>query len=361
MSRERVLKAIRFEGLDRPPLRHQDILPSTFQRHGQALYDLFDKYPPDILSLTPAMPASYNPPYVEQPDTGRRWMDEWGCLWASLDDTMGQVLRSALANWDNLAKYQLPSADDPHMFAGPLKTRLQSQDKFCTGKVAFGIWDRIMFLRGGQSALIDLASEVDKVKQLADRILEYNLALIQQWAVVPEPPYRVDGIYITDDYGLEKGLIMSPNTWRDIFKPRYAEMVQTAHEASVIVQFHSCGDIRSILPDLVEIGIDILGPLQAPPLSIEDIGREFRGEVTFLGFIDSKELLHNGSPQQVAECVLECIETLGTSKGGYIVAPSTTIMPQVPFENIKTLIQTAAEYRYDHDSAQRLVQVESSR
>jgi uroporphyrinogen decarboxylase len=193
---------------------------------------------------------------------------------------------------------------------------------------------------------MDLVTETDNVKRLADRILAYNLELIRQWAVVPEPAYRVDGIYITDDYGLEKSMIMNPKTWRDIFKPRYAQMVQAAHDAGVAVQYHSCGDIWAIIPDLVEIGIDILGPLQSPPLPVKELGREFAGEVTFLGLVDSKALMHQATPQQVTECVIECVETLGTPKGGYIAAPTTTIMPEVPFENIEALVRTAGEYRY---------------
>ena len=117
-------------------------------------------------------------------------------------------------------------------------------------------------------------------------------------------------------------------------------------DAGVAVQFHSCGDIWSIIPDLVEIGVDMLGPLQAPPLSIRELGQAFAGHVTFVGLVDSKDLLRRGAPRQVADCVLECIETLGTPRGGYIAAPTTTIMPDVPFENVVALVRTAGEYRY---------------
>lgn len=346
MSRKRVLAAIRFEKPDRPPLRTQDILPAALKKYGQRLFDLLDEYPPDMLSLVPSMPTRCGAPPVEQPARGRRWLDEWGSLWESNDDTMGQAIQPALASWDDLASYRLPPANDPRLFSPAFKARTQSYDKFCTGKIHFGIWNRIMFLRGTEAALMDLVAETDRVKRLADRILEYNLELIRQWAVVPGQVQRVDGIYITDDYGLERHMMMSPKTWREIFKPRYAAMVQAAHAADVAVQFHSCGDIWPIIPDLVEMGIDILGPLQAPPLPIQDLGREFAGEVTFLGLVDSKELMHKGSAEQVAERVVECIETLGTPQGGYIAAPTTTIMPEVPFENIEALIRTAGEYRY---------------
>ena len=346
MSRSRVLRAIRFEGPDRPPSRTQDILPTAFEKYGQRLFDLLDTYPPDMLSLVPGEPILRGASLLEQPAIGRRWLDEWGALWESADDTMGQVIKPALASWDDLANYELPPADDPRMFFPAFKARTQSYDKFCTGKIHFGIWNRIMFLRGTEASLMDLVTEIDHVKRLADRILDYNLELIRQWAVVPRPVDRVDGIYITDDYGLERHMMMSPKTWREVFKPRYAAMVQAAHAADITVQFHSCGDIWPIIADLVEMGIDILGPLQAPPLSIRDLGREFAGEVTFVGLVDSKELMQKGSPQQVAERVVECIETLGTARGGYIVAPTTTIMPEVPFENIEALIRTAGEYRY---------------
>ena len=346
MSRDRVYKAIRFEGPDRPPLRHQDILPSTLTKHGPKLLALFDEYPPDMLSLSPSMPTGHRPPPVEQPPTGRRWVDEWGSLWESLDDTMGQVIKPAVGSWEALASLEPPPASDPHRYTSAFKARTQTYDKFCTGKIDFGIWDRIRFLRGTQAALMDLALEVDNLKRLADKILAYNVELIRQWAVVPGPTKRVDGVYITDDFGLEKRTIMSPKTWRDIFKPRYAAMVEAAHSAQVAVQYHSCGDIWHIVPDLVEIGVDILGPLQAPPLSIAELGREFAGEVTFLGLVDANDLMVEGTPGQVADRVVECIETLGTARGGYIAAPTTTIMPDVPYENIEALIRTAGEYRY---------------
>ena len=315
-------------------------------KYGERLRELLDEFPPDMLSLAPARPAGSETQPVEQSGRGRKWYDEWGCLWESLDDTQGVVIEPAIGGLDRVDEYRFPPADDPNLFGQAYKTRQQSWDKFCTGKIHFGIWERIKALRGDEEAMMDLATEPGKFMRLADKVLEYNLELIRQWGEAADEAFRMDGIYITDDFGLEKNMMISPASWREVFKSRYGEMVRAAHEAGLAVQFHSCGDIREIMGDLVEIGIDMLGPLQAPPLSIRETGREFAGEVTLVGFVDAKELMHNGSAAEVAERVIECIETLGTGKGGYIATTTTTVMAETPFENVEAYIRTAGEYRY---------------
>ncbi|MHB9071055.1 MAG: uroporphyrinogen decarboxylase family protein [Sedimentisphaerales bacterium] len=343
-SRNRVLKTIFFNRPDHPPLRNQDISSATFEKYGKELRDLLDTYPPDMLSLahSPLLLAA-NAILVDSIGN-KTWKDEWGTAWQSVDDSMGQVIKPALPDWKDFDKFKVPLVI-PDMFQIARSIRQQSHDKFCTGKLHFGIWDRIMFLRGDEAAMMDIASEPQKIEKLADIILQYNLDLLTQWTK-PGPAQKIDGIYITDDFGLENAMMMSPVLWRQIFKPRYKILIKQAHEAGIAVQFHSCGNIWPIIGDLVEIGIDILGPLQSPPLSIQRLGREFAGKVTFLGLIDSRELLHHGTPSEIAEKVIECIETLGTNKGGYIAASSTTIMPQVPFENLRAYMQTSAEYKY---------------
>ena len=153
----------------------------------------------------------------------------------------------------------------------------------------------------------------------------------------------VSAIFLTDDLGSQNALMMSPAMWRRHFKEHYRRIFAEAHRWGKDVWFHSCGNVASIIPELIEVGVDVLDPLQPGPLDLAGVARQFGGKVAFSGGIDDQRL-EDYTPQEVKDMVHRTIDTLGRPYGNsYIVAAANSILPSVPLENLAAMIQACHE------------------
>ncbi|MBC7217256.1 MAG: uroporphyrinogen-III decarboxylase-like protein, partial [Candidatus Caldatribacterium sp.] len=132
--------------------------------------------------------------------------------------------------------------------------------------------------------------------------------------------------------------------WRRLFKPRLEKIWRVYRESGVVVMHHSCGDVRLVIEDMLDIGLQVLHPVQPHAMSLEELAQKFGERLVFHGGIDTQRLLPFGTPQEVKEAVQRCIETLGKHRK-YIIAPSQEIMNEVPTENILALVEAIREYR----------------
>jgi uroporphyrinogen decarboxylase len=137
-------------------------------------------------------------------------------------------------------------------------------------------------------------------------------------------------------------MLISPAAWRCFVKPRLARIFATAKQAGRIVFLHSCGNVRAVVPDLVELGLDVLHPIQPEALDVVELKREFGGELTFCGGLGTQNLLAHAGPAEVRDEVLRLKQVLGAG-GGYILEPGITIQADVPLENMLALIEAARE------------------
>ena len=135
---------------------------------------------------------------------------------------------------------------------------------------------------------------------------------------------------------------MAPETWRRFLKPRMAAFIRMCREYGVAIRYHSCGGIRPIIPDLIEIGVDVLNPVQALAAGMDPAGlkRDFGDRLTFNGGIDTQGLLPNASEEEVRESTRKLIDIVGCD-GGLILAPSHVFQDDVPIENIIAVYETA--------------------
>jgi len=151
----------------------------------------------------------------------------------------------------------------------------------------------------------------------------------------------MDFFFFGNDFGTQRGLFVSPEQWRRFVLPGVKRLVDQAHSYGLEVWLHSCGSIRAIIPDLIDVGIDALHPLQvsAAGMSAEELGREYGGKLMFIGGIDVHDLLRSGTPDDVRAAVRHNWKHLGPS---YAVSPShESILPDVPTENIVAMIGEA--------------------
>lgn len=203
------------------------------------------------------------------------------------------------------------------------------------------LFDRAWLLYGYENLMIDLIKDVSFVEQFLDILLEYQIGLAYRYIEM-----GIDAIQTGEDYGMQKGLIIDEKLWRKLIKPRLAKLWEVYRNAGVTVMHHSCGDIEKIIPDLIEIGLEVLNPIQPRAMSIERIARKYDDKICFHGGIDTQGVLPFGTPQEVMKAVKKTIEVLGANRN-YIIAPSQEIMIEVPKENIIALIDGIKEYRYN--------------
>jgi uroporphyrinogen decarboxylase len=146
---------------------------------------------------------------------------------------------------------------------------------------------------------------------------------------------RIDIVWMGDDYGTQKGLLVSPAKWRKLFRPKLRAMIDLAHGYGAKLMLHSCGSTRAIWPDFVEIGLDIYDTVQpeAAGMAVEALAAEFGSRICLHGTISTQTTLPFGTPPSVALEVRKRIESFG-SRGGLIVAPSHNIQPDTPVENV---------------------------
>jgi uroporphyrinogen decarboxylase len=321
-GREVVTKAIEFAGPERVPLQFPDMGYS------------------DIEGL----------PLVPEPDRGRGWNpsagrsgeDEWGCYWTILPGrvNMGQVTGHPLSDWEKLKDYQFP---DPQLPPVDLEGKRRVEGKYLMGGIGLTLFERMHFLRGFQNLLLDLHVNKGRALALADKVLEVQLGLAKQWA-----ERGVDGIGMSDDWGGQDRLFIKPPLWREIFKPRYKRLIDAIHKGGMHAHMHSDGQIAEIIPDWIEVGLDVLNPPSIRALfGIEGFGRAFGGKVCILTGVDDQTTLIRGTREEIVSEAKQLIATLGRFNGGLIAGwadPCDTTSLEVPLKNIKAMYEAFKKY-----------------
>lgn len=195
-------------------------------------------------------------------------------------------------------------------------------------------------LRGMENFLSDLMLNPDFAAALLDHLTAEAVEAGQRMALA-----GVDILTTGDDMGTQRGMMMSPSMWRQWFKPRMREIIAAAKEVNpgLLVFYHSDGDIEPIIPELIEIGVDILNPIQPECMDPARLKRDYGHQLAFWGTIGVQTTMPFGTPEEVKAVVRERIETVGQG-GGLLLAPTHVLEPDVPWENIVALVEAVEEY-----------------
>jgi len=187
---------------------------------------------------------------------------------------------------------------------------------------------------------MDLSDESPVARALIERVTEISCAMAAQFAA-----REVDIISLADDLGTQKGLFVSREMFRRWFRKPLRRVVESAKRANpgVLVFMHSDGDITEIIPDLIEIGIDILNPLQPECMDIAAIKANFGSELAFWGGVGTQTTMPFGTSEEVRSCVRELVEVIGDG-GGFLIAPTHLVEPEVPWENIVAFVNAVEEF-----------------
>ena len=285
-SREVVRRTIRFEGADRIP------------------YTLAPEYGSDVMIVR------MNPSPDARPSRGR---DVWGCLWENIGIcNVGEVKQPVLKDWSAWDALKIPDVRDPKRWESVQGARERAGDKFLLAG-GISLYERVHFLRGLENTWADIYTAEAELERLIDLLADMNVYAVERYA-----QEGADGIFWCDDWGLQDRLMISPESWRKLWKPRYARVYRAAHDAGLLTFLHSCGDITAILDDLIEIGLDVIQMDQQENMGVERLGHDFGGRITFWCPVDIQATMAQGSPGDIRAYCSRLVHELGRPQGGFM-------------------------------------------
>jgi uroporphyrinogen decarboxylase len=360
-SRERVLRALRRDGLpDRVPLQF-DLSRPLLEAFSQKL-DIPIGWQPnyyedlkyrtsgneirvamgsDCVLVGGGVPAGFEP---EQTDDG--------CI----VNEFGMKMKMGLAWYDvvegpleqagtvgEVRDLPFPDPTDEARFVDARRTIDRYRgEAFIIGDVELTMFEMAWHMTGLQKFMTDMAMGEPYIEALLDRTMEFSIAIGRRLVEL-----GVDGIWTGDDFGAQNGMMISPDMWRRLFKPRMAEVFRQfrAVNPDVVVMYHCDGAIAPILDDLIEIGLDVFNPVQpnVPGHEPHELKARFGDRLSFWGAIDQQQLLPLGSPDEIDADVKAKIDALG-SGGGYMVAPAHILQGDTPLENVEAFIEAVRRH-----------------
>jgi uroporphyrinogen decarboxylase len=208
------------------------------------------------------------------------------------------------------------------------------------GGLEMTIFEVSWYLRGMENLMSDLILTPSLAVVLLDRITNLRKFQARKFA-----EFDVDILALGDDIAMQTGMLMSPKMWRKWFKPRLAEVIEIAKETKpeLLVQYHTDGDCREVIPDLIEVGVDILNPVQPECMDPVALKKQYGDVLSFSGTIGTQSTMPHGRPQDVLAEVKRMIQTVGEG-GGLFLAPTHVLEPDVPWENVLAFVDGAKMY-----------------
>jgi uroporphyrinogen decarboxylase len=271
------------------------------------------------------------------------YTDEWGVSWrsASYDTPFGsgrytEIVGHPLAEDAAIDSYQAPDPQRAELYEDASRLiREYGKDYYICGVTVTTMFETAWALRGLDKLLMDFALDPDLAVRIMDIPFQYHLAAAKRLVKM-----GVDMIWTGDDVGAQQSMIISPDMWRQFFKPRMAQFFAElkAINPDLKIAYHSDGAIQPIIDDLVEIGLDVLNPIQPASMDPAELKTRYGDKICFWGTIDEQATLPFGSPADVSREVALRLETVGAG-GGLIIGPTHHIQLDTPLENLYAMVE----------------------
>jgi len=265
--------------------------------------------------------------------------DDWGVKWLYTNEEEGSYPDGKpVLDIEEAASFCVPDTDWKAV-SEDIKQQAETykeQDVLLIAYNELVIFERVQLLLGFEGFMIALLEYREELTELIDKVFDWNVKFTN--ALLDA---GVAGVRFTDDWGMQDRTFISPDDWRFFFKDKYRQLYQIVKERGGFVFQHSCGCLKEIMEDIVELGVDVLDPIQPAANDIFLMKRQYGDKISFMGGLDTQTYLTFGTPQEVYEKTLEVLEVM-SKNGGYIAAPSHTIT--IPDENRKAMIRAMDDF-----------------
>jgi hypothetical protein len=309
----------------------------------EALLDLMEAHP----LLFPAFRrADWKPPtFSGGTKAGAPYTDPWGCVWETSDDGIaGAVIRHPLADWAAFEGYTPP---DPERFSQTdavswedsrqSRAKARAEGQLVWGGLGHGhTFMRLMYLRGYENLLVDMAQKDPRLDRLIGMVEAFNLAVVRH-----ELACGLDVVGYPEDLGMQVGPMIPPAHFRRYIRPVYERLMTPAREAGCVIHMHSDGDIRTLLDDLLLSGVEVMN-LQDLVNGLDWIRSRLAGRVCIDLDVDRQRVTRFGTPAQIDALIREEVEKLGSREGGLTMIHG--LYPGVPLANVRALMDAMERY-----------------
>ncbi|MHB0874670.1 MAG: uroporphyrinogen decarboxylase family protein [Anaerolineae bacterium] len=296
-SREIVLRSLAFSCPARIPMT----LPSP--------------YPHDIVHAGLAPSGDPEVGVWMEIDGKWRMRDEWGNTWSRLEGfSKGEVIHGAIEeDWALLDSYRWPDIDNRARFEAARQWFAGHPDQYHLGSLPGFPFAIARYMRRMEVFLADVLVERERATALLQRIADLLEGTIAGFAAA-----GADGAMLAEDWGTQDRLLVSPATWREVFKPGFRQLCDAARKHGITVWMHSCGHIYEIIGDLVEVGVSVLQFDQPALHGIDNLASDFGGKVNFWCPVDIQQTLQTQDAAVIEAAARELVEKLGGYGGGFI-------------------------------------------
>lgn len=350
ISRKALSRFLEYIRLSHRPVEISD----TFQQLGRPPEDLLQWLGVDARPLDPR-PSSTWRLQLERRGDSDVFYDEWGVGWRKpihselYYDMFDHPLASA-SDVDDLRRFAWPDPEDPARYEHlENEARLLEETTgaaLVLGRMAPGVVELAAWMRGFENFYADLAGDPGFAAALLDIVLEIKM---RYWEIaIPKVGDSIVVISEADDMASQNCLVFSPDTYRRIIKPRHKALMEHIHRLAphAFIFFHSCGAIHELIPDLIEVGVDILNPVQVSATGMDPhrLKSDFGDALTFWGGgVDTQHILPHGTPSEVRDEVRRRIDQFAPG-GGFVFNTVHNIQADVPPENLAAMYEALREF-----------------
>lgn len=326
-SKELVKKAIEFNKPERVPYNFDS---------NRTPVPLVNEYGDDFKWVF----VDTDPDFVPSINTDKMIQDEWGIVRYKIDKTIGEPKVHPLADISLVDSFEVPDFSDARRYIMLDTAVKENSDKYILGMFPGFLFLHMLALFGFENLMIELMMNRDKVERVADLLTEKNITVVKEMA-----KRNVDGIIAIEDLGVQDRLIISPQMWREIFKPRYKKIIDELHKNGMHFFIHSCGYIIELIEDMIEIGVDVIQIDQQLNMGIDKLTEKYAGRVCFFCPVDIQTVLINGTKEEIEQETKKLIRAFGAANGGFIA--KTYPQPEdidIPEENMTYMCEAFKKY-----------------
>lgn len=338
-SKERIGVSLNFEQPDRTPVFASyvpEIEAALRKAEGIEEYDLGVALGNDMVKSCVGLEMSF---YAkDEPE----YTDDWGIGWKYVKNDFAvftEIAHHPLAgDYSKLDSFEIPDPlADSQYDDFRKKKRLYGDEKWLIGSCQISIFEACWYLRGLAQFMMDMALEPDYAAALMDKVMQFPLHATKKFIEL-----GADMVWFGDDISMQTGMMMSIDMWRQYFKERYATLFSVCKKANpnIKIAYHSCGNCEEILDDMIEIGLDVLNPLQPMAIDPFEVKKRYGSRLALFGGVCVQRLMPYGSPEEIRNMVRRLIRECGRG-GGYILAPAHHIQADTPLDSIRVLYDAA--------------------